>query len=139
MTARHIIADAPTYAVPMRPLEYRALAWIADRYPSAQTPYDGATYRPFVLMVPETVAAAYLRALPQDNGNPWQTVPPCAGGPLADALLSLTACAYDYGAPGTVPTDEERWALADLPRCDYCAADHAATTCPNAPEEDYDR
>lgn len=134
-TTRRDLPAGPAYLMPHTDDAHRALAWIADRYTSAAELYDGATYRPHVLIIPEPVAAAYFRELPQDNGIPWQTVPPCAGGPLAAALLSLTACAYDHGAPGTVPTEHERWTLAHAETCAYCLADHDETECPNAPEE----
>ena len=67
------------------------LAWIADRYTSAEILFDGSDYdaETETLTVPEHVAWEYAAALPEDNGNPTQSVPPCAGGPLAEALISF--------------------------------------------------
>lgn len=117
MTARRLtLTDGPGagpfYVIPMSPDTYRSLAWIADRYTSAAVLYDGATHRPNVLIIPEPVAAAYLAELPQDNGNPYQLVPPCAGGPLADALADLYTLADEHGI---APDEHEAHRLAGHP------------------------
>lgn len=79
------------YTIKLDRSAYDALAWIADRYVSAEVLYDGSDYdeETETLTVPEHVAWEYTWALPEDNGNPNQAVPPCAGGPLADALLDF--------------------------------------------------
>lgn len=76
--------------------EQKALAWVADRYTSAEILYDGmyalgdekdggtVTYT-----VPEHIAWEYDAALPLDNGNDGQIVPPCVGGTLAEKLIQL--------------------------------------------------
>lgn len=80
--------------------EYRTLAWLADRYTCAdflwlRTNLVGA-YGPTEvhrLTLDEDEALEYVGLLVDENGNPDQRVPPCAGGTLAeklDALLSAT-------------------------------------------------
>lgn len=70
-----------------------SLAWIADRYTSAEKLYDGSTFvrstDGFVMFTPEHVAWEYLDELPKDNGVQGAVLPPCAGGPLATALIGL--------------------------------------------------
>lgn len=76
--------------------EQRALGWVADRYTSAEVLYkgmfalgdeeDGGTV---TYTIPEHIVWEYLDALPEDNGNPGQIVPPCVGGTLADKLVDL--------------------------------------------------
>ena len=81
--------------------ERDALAWIADRYPSAGVLYDGAEWTAdndgdrWVALVSEHVARNYRDALADDNGDPDAVLPPCAGGRLADVLLDLWN-AIDY-------------------------------------------
>lgn len=79
------------YTLTLSPDAHRALAWIADRYTSAEVLYDGSEYDEDTqtLTVPEHVAHNYLDELPQDNGVEGAVLPPCAGGPLAEALISL--------------------------------------------------
>lgn len=77
------------YVLSMPEAEYNTLAWIADRYPSAEVLYDGSVYHHNVLIVPEWVAHEYRDALPEDNGNPYQIIPPCAGGSLAEVLIEF--------------------------------------------------
>lgn len=92
--------DAGGYTFTLTDRERDALAWIADRYVSAETLYDGASFEPadddgdpdyhgdWVVLVPEPVAWAYVDALENDeDGSP--VVPPCAGGPLADKLQAF--------------------------------------------------
>lgn len=68
-----------------------ALAWIADRYVSAEVLYDGSDYDPDTetLTVPEHIAWEYVEALPKDNGVAYADLPPCAGGLLAEALIAF--------------------------------------------------
>lgn len=80
----------------LSPSEYRALSWLADRYGSADVLYaatDDLSPDPgmpvYVLtLTPETLRD-YWRELLADNGDPAQTVPPCAGGTLADKLRRI--------------------------------------------------
>lgn len=69
-----------------------ALAWIADRYECATVLYDGSRFvrsrNGHVMVTPEHVAWEYLAELEVENGG-GLLVPPCAGGPLADALIEL--------------------------------------------------
>lgn len=80
-----------TYNVPMTPNEHSMLAYIADRYPSAEALHDGSTYDAdrYILTVPESVAHNYLAKLPEDNGDADAVLPPLAGGSLAEALIAL--------------------------------------------------
>lgn len=50
---------------------------------------DGSVYHHNVLIVPEWVAHEYRDALPEDNGNPYQIIPPCAGGSLVEVLIEF--------------------------------------------------
>lgn len=79
------------YMVPMSEASYRSLAWIADRYTSAEVLYDGSTYNTEtgMLEVPEHVAWDYSEELPRDNGVEGAILPPCAGGELADVLIAF--------------------------------------------------
>ena len=82
------------YVFELTDRERDALAWIADRYPSAEVLFDGATWAAdddgdtWTAKVPEHVAWNYRDALADDN---WRTLglPPCAGGRLAEVLLDL--------------------------------------------------
>ena len=80
-------ADGYHYVVPMAANAYSSLCWIAARYPSADVLVLGSTHRPNVLIVPERVAHDYLAELEEEDGSP--IIPPCAGGPLANALVDL--------------------------------------------------
>ena len=83
------------YVFELTDRERDALAWIADRYPSAEVLFDGATWSAdddgdrWVALVPEHVAWNYRDALADDNGVPDAVLPPCAGGRLAEVLLDL--------------------------------------------------
>ena len=80
-----------SYTLTLTDEERNALAWVADRYTSAEVLYAGMeeTDAEGTFTVPEHVAWEYAEALPLDNGNPAQSVPPCVGGMLADKLLTL--------------------------------------------------
>lgn len=80
-----------SYTIRLQRHEMDALAWIADRYTSAEILWDGSDYdeETSILTVPEHVAWEYRDALPEDNGDPGATLPPCAGGSLAVALLAF--------------------------------------------------
>jgi hypothetical protein len=87
------IRDRYFYATKMTRESYEVLSWIADRYESAGVLYDGSrTVRSgndsVILLTPESCAHDYLTALSEENGDDM-VIPPCAGGPLADALLAL--------------------------------------------------
>lgn len=82
--------DGMAYLLTLTDDEYRALAWVADRYVSAEVLFDGmqATDVDGVYAIPEHVAWDYDRALDEDeDGSPL--VPPCIGGPLAEKLIAL--------------------------------------------------
>lgn len=70
---------------------WNTLLWIADRYTSAEVLVQGSDYddETGILTVPEHVAWEYAEALPEDNGVADAFLPPCAGGPLADALVEF--------------------------------------------------
>ena len=87
MTVSMRTAEGFAYVIPMTPAAHKALAWIADRYSSAAVLFDGSRFVANVLVVPEGVAHEYVQALEEEDGSPL--VPPCAGGPLADALIEL--------------------------------------------------
>lgn len=87
------------YTLTLTSEELNALAWIADRYTSAEVLYDGMELAdedaaPFAddvtaFIVPEHVVWEYVAALPEDNGVPGAVLPPCAGGTLAAKLIEL--------------------------------------------------
>jgi hypothetical protein len=84
------------YTLTLTADEHKALAWIADRYTSAEVLYDGLDATDDNdqdwggnFTIAEHVVWEYMEALPEDNGNPGQIVPPCVGGTLADKLVRL--------------------------------------------------
>lgn len=75
--------------------QFNALAWLADRYSSADFlwqhtqiavsySYDQPAIWTTELTPEECVE--YLRLLQEENNDPGQTVPPCAGGELREKL-----------------------------------------------------
>lgn len=74
--------------VDLTPAEHDTLAWLSDRYGSADVLYaatddlapdvDGPPV--YVLTIGPETLRDYWRALLEDNGDPAQDVPPCAGG-----------------------------------------------------------
>lgn len=86
------------YELHLTNAERDSLAWIADRYCSAAVIYDGArwdapdeTRETWLGVVPQGVAWGYIAALHalEDYDAPPPSVPPCAGGTLADKLREL--------------------------------------------------
>lgn len=81
----------------LTPSEFEALAWISDRYTSADVLWcatddlsptvDGPPV--YVLTLTAETLRDYWRALLDDNNDPAQDVPPCAGGTLADKLRRI--------------------------------------------------
>ncbi len=87
-----------SYKLTLTSSEHRALAWVADRYGSAEILYDGMVRTDDddsgdgwggVFDVPEHVAWNYAEELPRDNGVESALLPPCAGGSLAGKLIGL--------------------------------------------------
>lgn len=105
--------------VQLSPSEYRALSWLADRYSSADVLYaatddlspdvDGPAV--YVLTIGPETLRDYWRALLEDNGDPAQTVPPCAGGTLADKLRRIPERPAHLLAP---------WEGSELSICSDC-------------------
>jgi hypothetical protein len=79
------------YCLTLTEEAYSSLGWIADRYSSAEVLYDRArTVRAGegrTLIIAENVAWDYMAELEEENGG--SIVPTCAGGSLAEELLSL--------------------------------------------------
>lgn len=83
--------------VDLTPAEHDTLAWLSDRYGSADVLWcatddlapgiDGPPV--YVLTLTAETLRDYWRALLEDNGDPGQDVPPCAGGTLADKLRRI--------------------------------------------------
>lgn len=78
----------------LTPDEHGTLSWLSGRYGSAAVLWCATEdYAPdvdgppvYVLTVTPEVLRDYWRELLGDNGDPHQTVPPCAGGTLARKL-----------------------------------------------------
>lgn len=75
--------------------EHKALAWVSDRYISADVLYRGMVETDDNLQdwggsfdIPEHVAWEYEEELSEENGG-GLIVPPCVGGTLADKLIAL--------------------------------------------------
>ena len=87
----------PSHTLTLTPEEESALSWISARYESARVLYDGMIRQecsdidchlhPHTFAIPERVAWSYQDALEEEDGN--QVVPPCAGGTLAEKLLTF--------------------------------------------------
>lgn len=110
MTVLHVQLSEP---------EYKILGWLSDRYGSADVLWCATEdYAPdadgppvYILTVTPEVLRDYWRDLLADNGDPAQTVPPCAGGSLA-AKLERIPRRPDYL---TTP-----WEGSDLAICGDC-------------------
>lgn len=80
----------------LTPAEYTTLAWLSDRYGSADVLWcatDDVSPEPdvpvYVLTITPEVLRDYWRELLADNNDPAQDAPPCAGGTLADKLRRI--------------------------------------------------
>lgn len=104
----HVLPDgthAYVYVVTLTEDEHKSLAWLADRYTTADILWTCAylthedvcedvsgceahehTYR---VCLREHEAWQYTEELATENGDECQTVPTCAGGSLADKLTDL--------------------------------------------------
>ena len=76
--------------------EFKSLAWLADRYTTAEilwnhTELAGSmgSVEVWVMNLPESEAWSYQEALKEENGNPDQVLPTCVGGTLAEKLVEL--------------------------------------------------
>lgn len=104
----HVLPDgtlAYVYVVTLTENEHKSLAWIADRYTTADILYtrayathedvcedvDGCTAHEhtYRICLREHEAWQYTSELADENGDECQTVPTCAGGTLADKLGNL--------------------------------------------------
>lgn len=83
------------YVFTLTDRERDSLAWIADRYTSAEVLFDGAEWTAdddgdrWTALVPEHVAWNYRDTLPDDNGVPDAMLPPGVGGRLGEVLIDL--------------------------------------------------
>jgi hypothetical protein len=82
------------YLIPVTAAEEQTLAWLADRYTTAETLWSCIGYADDdddsrILRIPETVAWRYVEELKDENGNPDQFLPTCVGGTLADKLVDF--------------------------------------------------
>lgn len=84
------------YVLELTDSERDSLAWIADRYCSASVLFDGARWEQrddeiWAGVISSGVMWGYLAALIalEDYDAPPPSIPPCAGGTLADKLREL--------------------------------------------------
>lgn len=90
----HTFDEPAGYRITFTEREYDTLAWLSVRYECAEVLYLGmisVNEDPIDLMfsVPEHVAWEYQDAVKAENGDDNAMLPPCAGGSLADKLISL--------------------------------------------------
>lgn len=88
------------YTLTLTDGELKSLAWVADRYISAQVLYDSLTCndtcerdmcpcdcKETTYNLQEHEVWDYMEALKEEDGN--QLVPPCIGGTLSEKLINL--------------------------------------------------
>lgn len=98
--------------------EWRTLRYLSDRYSSADVLWCAGTDRDdgsAVLYITPDVLRDYWRALWDDNGDAAQTVPPCAGGTLAEKLRSIPGRPLEL-----VDIYRGQWEATDLAMCGDC-------------------